>query len=162
MPSGVYDHYKIRKVSKIENWDQYKDLEYYPDRVCKCGCGGRIKVKAYHSWYGIPDYIRGHGNRGKHTNYPDRVPREIRFCECGCGETFECLINSKQRFIHGHNGRCRSKEANKRIAEAHTGKSCPGSSKFMKHFWENVENREKRLEAIFKGLKLSPNKPERF
>jgi len=29
----------------IENWDQYKDLEYYPDRVCKCGCGDRIKVR---------------------------------------------------------------------------------------------------------------------
>jgi len=52
----------------IENWEQYKDLEYYPDRVCKCGCGGGIKVRSYHRYNGIPEYIRGHNNKGKHYN----------------------------------------------------------------------------------------------
>jgi hypothetical protein len=44
----------------IENWDQYKDLEYYPDRFCKCGQKCRIKVRTHHKYVGIPDYIHGH------------------------------------------------------------------------------------------------------
>jgi len=43
----------------IENWDQYKDLEYYPDRVCVCGCEGRIEVKVHHKYTGVPKYING-------------------------------------------------------------------------------------------------------
>jgi hypothetical protein len=35
----------------------------------------------------------------------NKKPRETRVCECGCGETFECKINSKQRFIYGHSSR---------------------------------------------------------
>lgn len=34
-----------------------------------------------------------------------RIPREIRTCACGCGQTFECRINSKRKFINGHNRR---------------------------------------------------------
>lgn len=48
----------------LENWDQYKDLEYYPDRVCGCGCNGRIRVGSYHKYYGIPNYISGHNRTG--------------------------------------------------------------------------------------------------
>lgn len=64
MPTGVYDHYKIRKVSRTENWDQYRDLEYYTNHFCHCPCHGRIKVKSYHRWTGIPKYIKGHNRRG--------------------------------------------------------------------------------------------------
>jgi len=32
---------------------------------CKCGCGREIKIKPYHSWYGIPDYISGHNKPHK-------------------------------------------------------------------------------------------------
>jgi len=35
----------------------------------------------------------------------NKLPREIRFCQCGCGKSFEVRVNSKMRFIHGHNGR---------------------------------------------------------
>ena len=48
-----------------EEWNKYKDLEYYPDRVCACGCGGRIKVKPHHKYCGIPRYINGHGMRNR-------------------------------------------------------------------------------------------------
>ena len=47
-----------------EEWSKYRDLEYYPDRVCACGCGGRIKVQLYHKNRDIPEYIRGHNRRG--------------------------------------------------------------------------------------------------
>ena len=54
---------------KIKNWDQYKDLEYYPDRYCACGCGGRIKVLLYHKDRDIPKYVNGHARRGmSHTD----------------------------------------------------------------------------------------------
>jgi len=46
-----------------KNWDQYKDLEYYPDRVCVCG--RKIKVRSHHK-YGIPKYCcSGHSYMGK-------------------------------------------------------------------------------------------------
>lgn len=54
----------------IENWDKYKNLEYYPDRVCKCGCGDRIRVKSWHKYYGIPEYIHNHHTKGK--IFPER------------------------------------------------------------------------------------------
>lgn len=33
------------------------------------------------------------------------IPREIRICACGCGETFEIAVNGTQRFIFTHNSR---------------------------------------------------------
>jgi len=85
---------RTRGEGWVEDWDQYKDLEYYPDRVCACGCGGRIRVSSSHRLDGIPKYICGHSNK--------RVLRETRICECGCKETFECLVTSKQRYIRKH------------------------------------------------------------
>lgn len=43
-------------------WDQYKDLEYYPDRRCACGCGGNIMVRPWHKYGGIPRFIKGHAS----------------------------------------------------------------------------------------------------
>lgn len=97
------------KVERMtEGWDKYKDLEYYPDKVCKCGCSGKIKVKSTHKYTGIPKYIHGHNRKGKnHPNHVGRkrIPRETRACACDCGGTFECIVTSKQRFIHGHNAK---------------------------------------------------------
>jgi DNA-directed RNA polymerase beta' subunit len=90
-----------------ENWDQYKDLEYYPDRFCACSCGGRIKVHPMHKYHGIPEYISGHNIR---TNHPMKNPifvkknseaklrREIRFCKNpNCSKFFEvCYSQTKQ------------------------------------------------------------------
>lgn len=47
----------------IENWEQYKNLEYYPNRVCACDCGGKIMVKPHHKYQGVPEYISGHNTR---------------------------------------------------------------------------------------------------
>jgi len=37
-------------------------MECYEDRLCKCGCGGKIEKKKYHTCkgYKIPEFIRGH------------------------------------------------------------------------------------------------------
>jgi len=93
----------------------------------------------------------------KRTN---RIPREIRFCECNCGGTFECKINSKQRFINGHNKRGKpawhrglTKETDSRVAKLSVSRSLEtrkkiaiasskrvmegvlGSHKFYKNGW---------------------------
>jgi len=96
IPEYLRGHNSERVDDWVENWDKYKDCGYYPDRFCACGCGGRIKVQSYHKYGGIPDYIRGHCNRKL---------REVRSCACGCKETFECIITSKQRYINGHHRR---------------------------------------------------------
>ncbi len=142
----------------IENWEQYKDLEFYPDRVCKCGCDGRIEVRLYHKKYGIPKYISGHNRAGRKKilreirvcecgckgvfeckvnskqrflYHHQKFPREIRVCVCGCEETFECRANSKQRYIYNHHGRNipLSAEHKKKIGESHSDKSCKGRNK---------------------------------
>jgi len=182
-----------------------------------------------------------------------KILTEVRFCACNCGGTFECKINSKQRFIQGHNlrvknplenpesrekmirskrgktlselghkpdckcsickakrGECKGensywwgkkfseeqrnllhkphggnsrhrkgktneeyfgkekaaelKEANRR---AHIGKKHKVESKQKNQTaglknWQNPEYRERQIKAIFEGLKLKPNKPEKF
>lgn len=35
-----------------------------------------------------------------------RISREVRACLCGCGQTFECKVNSKRNFINGHSLQC--------------------------------------------------------
>lgn len=53
------------------------------------------------------------------NSYPRgfRIPRETRICECGCEETFECKINSKKRFVRGHNsqGQIPTKEVREKL-----------------------------------------------
>ena len=106
----------------LENWEQYKDLEYYPDRFCACSCGGRIKVEPHHKYYGIPKIIRGH-NGGW-----NKLPREIRVCgRPNCNTSFEVSIHSTQKYCStgcqleaAHNGAKRppSKETCKKIADS--------------------------------------------
>ena len=42
-------------------------IKYYPDKVCKCGCGKRIKVYPNHKYDGIPDFLPYHHNHGKNN-----------------------------------------------------------------------------------------------
>lgn len=50
----------------------------------------------------MPSGVYDH-SKTKGTNHPNWVPRETRTCACGeCGETFECKVTSKQRYIHNH------------------------------------------------------------
>lgn len=62
----------------------------------------------------------------------------------------------------GKSGTPWSEETRKKIVEALVGRLCPEHSKRMKQFWADPEYREKQLKVVFKGLKLLPNKPEKF
>jgi len=57
---------------------------------------------------------------GSKRNNPLKVERENRICKCGCGEEFECKINSDQTFIHGHNRRKPKIEVPEKIKENRT------------------------------------------
>ena len=159
----------------VENWNQYKDLEYYPDRFCACGCGSRIKVKPYHKKYGIPKYISGHNSKveGSSRGGRKRVPIETRLCACGCGETFTCRVNSRRRYISGHN-MVKGKNKLPRIK-----KICPGCGiefptptgsqerKFhtKECYWEYQKELWKNLDFVKSWTALwncRPNKSEKF
>ena len=89
-------------------------------RTCACGCLSIFTCKENSS----QKYVYGHNNKGKSLlkgykrsqefkdkirNFnkseknPRRIAREIRFCQCGCGESFEVKVNHTKRFISGHN-----------------------------------------------------------
>lgn len=91
-----------------EEWTRYKDLEFYLDRLCACGCNGRIRVKPCHRYTGIPRFINGHGARGichsieagkrqgASRKNKEKVT-EIRLCE-ECGGFIRCRIWSLRKF----------------------------------------------------------------
>jgi len=117
----------------------------------------------------------------------NKKPREIRICDCGCNGTFECKVDSKQRFIWGHNGRgeCNgmfrntgkaawnkglTKEADPRVAKygkngGETRKRNgtnkvigEKNSKNIKKLWQTSEYVAKQM----KSRHVKPNKPEKF
>jgi len=62
----------MAKIPK-EEWLKYKDLEFYPDRVCGCLCKGKIPVRSSHYFDGIPIYLRGHCPRSEETKTKMRI-----------------------------------------------------------------------------------------
>jgi hypothetical protein len=66
--------------------------------------------------------MKGKHQTEKHIENKRRaltIPTRIRTCVCGCENVFECKINSKQKFINGHNGKGipRSEETKKKIGK---------------------------------------------
>ena len=138
----------------IENWEQYKDLEYYPDRVCKCGCGGRIKVKPHHKYQGIPEYIEYHNllteaNRRKinesRKSKPawNKLPIEVRICKNpSCDITFEVSIHSTKRY-------CSMKCSRK-------------CQKRSKHCEETKQKIQRSMITYWKSIETSSDYPREF
>ncbi len=53
------------------------EIQYY-SHTCVCGCGGQIRIKKWHKWEGIPNYINGHNpTKGsiKHGGYNTKLYR---------------------------------------------------------------------------------------
>lgn len=106
-----------RHKGSINKNKELHQLEY---RQCICGCKNIFICEETSS----QKYIYGHNNRGKSLlkgykrdesfknkirkfnlsdKNPRRISREIRYCECGCGESFIVKINSKKKYVSGHN-----------------------------------------------------------
>ena len=88
------------------------------------------KGKTYEEIYGIEKAIKLKQRR--------RKPREVRFCECGCGECKKVLVSSMWRFFSGHNSRGFSKETIEKMRESRTGR---------KHSKETIRKIQKGLEG---------------
>jgi len=117
-----------------EDWDQYKDLEHYPDRVCKCGCGERIKVKLGHKYDGIPKYILGHNRRGKTSLRKGKTYEEYY------GKEKAKEIKRKQKEFA--EGRHSSEETKEKLRKANEGKVLSEESKVkqrvsMRKLWDD-------------------------
>ncbi len=52
-------------------------------------------------------------------NHYSWIEREIRECACGCGEVFECKINSERRFINYHSQRVNNSMSGKCWTKGH-------------------------------------------
>ena len=75
-----------------------------------------------------------------HHNY---IPLETRFCGCNCGGTFVCKINSKQRYINGHNARVKHPTEDPNVRE----KISRNSKGVPKYSLRGENNPAKRLET---------------
>jgi hypothetical protein len=42
-------------------------------------------------------------NRQTGINSPRYIQRETRFCNCGCGKSYNCMVTSTKKYINGHN-----------------------------------------------------------
>lgn len=139
----------------IENWEQYEDLEYYPDRFCKCDCGGRVRVYPHHKYRNsIPEYIRGHNARvndgmsGKHhTREAKQKNREAHLGQ----------VNPiRDKTFEEYYGEEKAKELKQKNRESHEGMVWPGLPEFVKRLWQDPEYREKQRKA----RKIAQNRPE--
>jgi len=68
-------------------------------------------------------------NHRSGKNSPRYIPREERICVCGCNRSFTCMINSKKKFISGHN---KSQLGRKRTID-----SIEKQKKGLKLYYEN-------------------------
>lgn len=87
MPKGVYNHKYRLKVIETSCFYCGKTLEH-KENIQRKSCGNSCTAKYY--------------NKCKEKSWK-WIQRETRTCACGCGQTFECKINDKQKFISGHN-----------------------------------------------------------
>lgn len=95
--------------------------------LCKCGCNKRVsKLKNKYIWGHFPKPGR------------NRLPRKIRFCKCGCEQTFECKINSNKKYILGHQGRGKPSGM---LGKHHSEETRRKMGEAQKKRFENPENR---------------------
>jgi len=81
-------------------------------------CGSELKKGTkYCSHKCYSESLKGHipWNKGKVL-----IPRGVRYCKCGCGTSFECLVTSDQRYIKDHQQKCMSQESIDKRAKSNT------------------------------------------
>lgn len=93
-----------RYIPTPEEWQIWKDLEYYPYPKfrCHCPCKGKIRVLKYHKYMGIPNYINCHSpvwNKGLTKETDERVAK----------------ISKKNMGKHYHTEEERNQDAEKQI-----------------------------------------------
>lgn len=96
-----------RNWNKIRNkiaWNKglTKETDERVAKYSKTMTGQKFTEERLQNWKSAVTHKSG----SEHYNWkPEKHIFELRYCACGCGQTFECTIISKQKFIHTHNGR---------------------------------------------------------
>ena len=135
MPTGVFIRTKrmkenIRKALKGRTYEDIYGKDY-------------AEIKKQKS----SETMRKTNQRFKSIFPTNKLERVKRFCFCGCNESFVCKVNSKRRFINGHNINMYTPEQR---------------SRWMSGLWKNTEYAQKVLKAQKKGWKVPQNKKEKL
>ena len=107
-------------------------MNYY-SHTCKCGCDGKIEIKEYHKWRGIPLFIHGHnkGNLGKTASEETRQKmREAKIDYVPWSKGKNLTEEHKEKIRIAKTGQKRSEEAKQKTSETlkenyRTGKMIP-------------------------------------
>jgi len=127
-------------------------------KLCKCGCGQEIKQRYHHKYYGTPDYLVGHNNRGKKFIHTKEWNENIGKAQEGripwnkgkkTGKQSSDLIKKR---VEGRKGYKNTIE--------HNGKIGQKNKVNTKRLWQNKEYREKQIKSILKGLIKRPTSLE--
>ena len=104
MPAGVYKRTKehIRKIT--ENSIKTK-MERYgnacgPTAGWNKGLTKETNANVRKNAESLSKFLQANKKFGKDN--PKWIPREIRYCACGCGNSFECKPNSKREYMLYH------------------------------------------------------------
>ena len=96
------------RTEKLREERKNRKVEYYPNIVCGCGCGGKIQILPSHKINGIPKFAIGHNKKNKKygSKYGAIDLTQEKYCECGCGEKIKILphhlYTGIPKFIQGH------------------------------------------------------------
>lgn len=112
------------------NKDQ--SLSVVDSKVCKCGCGQYIKIKPFHKYYGIPDYINGHSSKGRKLS-----------------------IEAKEKIRKSKTGVSRSQETIRKQRETLKESYKSGKIKPVVHSKDTKEEISKKLKGVYIGEKNS-------
>lgn len=105
--------------------------EYYPDRVCTCGCGEKIKIMRWHLINAkIPKYCNsGHINKNK--KFSDEHCEKIR----------------KSNLISMNKKEVKELIQKNRTPPVYDKKRCKEMSNITKKLWQNSEYRNKTIQS---------------
>jgi len=123
-----------------EEWEQYLGLEFYPDRFCECGCGGKIPIQKHHRYHGIPKYIYGHHSVGK--NNPMYGKKHS--------------LETRRKIAANVNKALATEEVKQKIKDTNASKETKArrrAANFRR--WADLENRKKTI-ATMKKVANSP------
>jgi len=73
-----------------------------------------------------------------------KVTREIRSCECGCGKEFECKANSAQKYLFRHSGRKGLPKKRIKPMPKQSLETCLKKSAAFKKIWRDRSIEEKK------------------
>jgi len=101
---------------------------------CKCGCNCEIIPQSHHKWYGVPKYIPGHQNKGKHLSEEHR----------------KNISDAKL-------GKPRSEETKKKISLANSGENNPNFGRTGEKHPMYIDGKCEERQKLRRRKLLNPN-----